>query len=347
MRIATKKATSRITPIGALNHRKSHIGSDEGLGKPSIVFPQWATRCFCGKPMSHREREARECLDYISAGPNSCYFNQEFTKRWTTYNITVKAINDMGSNISDPQFVDLRYLVQPDSPTDLSLKVRQSDGIRYVWAKWSPPPWVDDSTGWQTCNYELRLKPEGGKEWEVHFVGRQTQYKMSHLLPGVKYTVQVRSVTDHYGRSKWSLASSIQVHSGQPPGKPTIIKCRSPEKETFACWWKPGSDGRLPCNYTLLYNKEGEQKYLECPDYTTAGSNSCYFDKKHTKLWITYNITVKATNEMGSSVSDPHYVDVANIGLTGLIALQSKGPTGVSSSTTIQRPQLFGTQPSL
>uniref|UniRef100_A0A8D2IYY7 Prolactin receptor n=1 Tax=Varanus komodoensis TaxID=61221 RepID=A0A8D2IYY7_VARKO len=259
------------------------------------------------------EREARECLDYISAGPNSCYFNQEFTKRWTTYNITVKAINDMGSNISDPQFVDLRYLVQPDSPTDLSLKVRQSDGIRYVWAKWSPPPWVDDSTGWQTCNYELRLKPEGGKEWEVHFVGRQTQYKMSHLLPGVKYTVQVRSVTDHYGRSKWSLASSIQVHSGQPPGKPTIIKCRSPEKETFACWWKPGSDGRLPCNYTLLYNKEGEQKYLECPDYTTAGSNSCYFDKKHTKLWITYNITVKATNEMGSSVSDPHYVDVANI----------------------------------
>ncbi|CAM9106226.1 unnamed protein product [Bubo scandiacus] len=97
------------------------------------------------------------------------------------------------------------------------------------------------------------------------------------------------------------------------PEKPTIIKCRSPEKETFTCWWKPGSDGGHPTNYTLLYSKEGEQEVYECPDYRTAGPNSCYFNKKYTSFWIIYNITVRATNEMGSNISDPHYVDVTYI----------------------------------
>uniref|UniRef100_A0A8C7E340 Prolactin receptor n=2 Tax=Naja naja TaxID=35670 RepID=A0A8C7E340_NAJNA len=99
----------------------------------------------------------------------------------------------------------------------------------------------------------------------------------------------------------------------QPPGKPIFIGCRSPEKETFTCWWKPSSEGSLPKNYTLLYNRERDKKYYECPDYTTAGSNSCYFDKKHTSLWTTYNFTLMAMNEMGSSVADPYYMDVANI----------------------------------
>ena len=35
------------------------------------------------------------------------------------------------------------------------------------------------------------------------------------------------------------------------------------------------------------------------------------------------------------------------LGLTGLISMQSKGPSRVFSSTTVQRHQFFGTQPSL
>ena len=35
------------------------------------------------------------------------------------------------------------------------------------------------------------------------------------------------------------------------------------------------------------------------------------------------------------------------LGLTGLISLQSKGPSRVFSSTTVQKHQFFGTQPSL
>ncbi|XP_061043681.1 prolactin receptor isoform X2 [Eubalaena glacialis] len=110
------------------------------------------------------------------------------------------------------------------------------------------------------------------------------------------------------------LFLNTNLLNGQsPPGKPEIFKCRSPEKETFTCWWKPGADGRLPTNYTLTYRKEGETFSHECPDYKTGGPNSCYFNKKHTSIWTIYIITVNATNQMGSSSSDPRYVDVTYI----------------------------------
>uniref|UniRef100_F6UI00 Prolactin receptor n=1 Tax=Ornithorhynchus anatinus TaxID=9258 RepID=F6UI00_ORNAN len=98
-----------------------------------------------------------------------------------------------------------------------------------------------------------------------------------------------------------------------PPGKPQVDMCRTPNKETFTCWWKPGSDGGLPTNYTLFYNKEGSEVIYECPDYKTGGPNSCYFNKAHTTMWKVYSIFVNATNQMGSNISDTYYADVAYI----------------------------------
>uniref|UniRef100_A0A8C6T105 Prolactin receptor n=1 Tax=Neogobius melanostomus TaxID=47308 RepID=A0A8C6T105_9GOBI len=98
-----------------------------------------------------------------------------------------------------------------------------------------------------------------------------------------------------------------------PPGKPTLTNCRSPEKETFTCWWKPGSDGGLPTIYALFYLKDNSDTLYECPDYHTAGKNSCFFNKNETSVWVNYNITVVATNQIGRTFSDPVDVDVAYI----------------------------------
>ncbi|XP_074923005.1 prolactin receptor [Chelonoidis abingdonii] len=254
-----------------------------------------------------------ECPDYRTAGPNSCYFDKKHTNLWTSYNISVKATNEVGSNISNPHYMDVTSIVQPDPPVNLSLQVIQSAGILYLSAKWSPPPLVDVRSGWLILHYELRLKSEEREEWETIFVGQQAHYKVFKLHPGLKYIVQVHCMLDHGKWSEWSSESYIQIPNGQPPGRPELLRCRSPEKETFTCWWKPGSDGGLPTNYTLFYSKEGDKSINECPDYRTAGPNSCYFDKKHTSLWAIYNITIKANNKMGSNISEPQYVDVTYI----------------------------------
>uniref|UniRef100_A0A7M4FEP1 Prolactin receptor n=1 Tax=Crocodylus porosus TaxID=8502 RepID=A0A7M4FEP1_CROPO len=155
-----------------------------------------------------------ECLDYRTAGPNSCYFDKKHTNLWTTYNITVRATNELGTNISDPHYVDVASIVQPAAPVDLSLEVKQSAGTLYLWAKWSPPPLVNVRLRWLVLSYELRLKPEGKEEWQTVFVGQQTQYKVLKLYHGLKYVVQVRCIPDRGEWSEWSSESYIQIPNG-------------------------------------------------------------------------------------------------------------------------------------
>ncbi|XP_070267946.1 prolactin receptor isoform X2 [Myotis yumanensis] len=153
-----------------------------------------------------------ECPDYKTSGPNSCYFDKKHTSIWTMYIITVNATNQMGSSTSDPHYVDVTYIVEPDPPMNLILEVKHPEDQKpYLWIKWFPPAQVDVRSGWLTLQYEIRLKPEKANEWEVHFAGQQTQFKVLSLYPGKKYLVQVRCKPDHGFWSEWGPEGSIQI----------------------------------------------------------------------------------------------------------------------------------------
>lgn len=84
---------------------------------------------------------------------------------------------------------------------------------------------------------------------------------------------------------------------------------------------------------SLIFSSE---TVYECPDYRTAGENSCFFNKNDTSLWVNYNITVVATNALGKNISEPVEVDVVYIGM--LILYVDFISFTVGSSCTVSPP---------
>ncbi|XP_075444933.1 growth hormone receptor isoform X1 [Ascaphus truei] len=75
-------------------------------------------------------------------------------------------------------------------------------------------------------------------------------------------------------------------------GRPRITQCRSPQQETFTCYWTYGDFHNLssPGLIKLQYRKMGELNWTDCPDNVSAGENSCYFNKTYTSVWVSYCI---------------------------------------------------------
>uniref|UniRef100_A0A8C8RAQ4 Growth hormone receptor n=1 Tax=Pelusios castaneus TaxID=367368 RepID=A0A8C8RAQ4_9SAUR len=82
--------------------------------------------------------------------------------------------------------------------------------------------------------------------------------------------------------------------------RPHFIKCRSPELETFSCHWTNRDFHNLttPGNIQLLYMRRNDEEWKDCPDYVTAGENSCYFNTSYTSIWITYCVKLINKDEV-------------------------------------------------
>ncbi|KAK1157030.1 growth hormone receptor-like [Acipenser oxyrinchus oxyrinchus] len=98
-------------------------------------------------------------------------------------------------------------------------------------------------------------------------------------------------------------------------GRPFFTGCRSPEQETFTCWWDPGAYGNLTGTpaFKVLYSKSGCQDPMQCPDYVTSGENSCYFNETYTSVWTGYCFMICVDTEWGAVNSQPHYFDLLDI----------------------------------
>lgn len=101
-----------------------------------------------------------------------------------------------------------------------------------------------------------------------------------------------------------------------PQRRPHIYYCRSPNMETFTCWWHPvknlSADSDV-FNYSLTYTVGDDHLQQECPDYVSGGPNSCYFDKDHTRVWEMFCMNVTARSSQRTFTSQEHCLDVADI----------------------------------
>ncbi|XP_052015735.1 growth hormone receptor isoform X2 [Apodemus sylvaticus] len=103
-----------------------------------------------------------------------------------------------------------------------------------------------------------------------------------------------------------ALAVSSNTFSGSEgsSGKPRFTKCRSPELETFSCYWTEGDnhDLKVPGSIQLYYARriahKWTQEWKECPDYVSAGENSCYFNSSYTSIWIPYCIKLMTNGDL-------------------------------------------------
>lgn len=91
---------------------------------------------------------------------------------------------------------------------------------------------------------------------------------------------------------------------------------------------KPEVEGNASCP---CVRRKGPKK--ECPDYKTAGPNSCHFDGRHTAVWHVYCMNVTAVTAARNYTSRQHCLDVADIGEgSASVSMETGGGLPLSGS---------------
>ncbi|XP_078531141.1 growth hormone receptor [Lissotriton helveticus] len=90
----------------------------------------------------------------------------------------------------------------------------------------------------------------------------------------------------------WLLLFTLMLFcrtvSLSPNEREPVFRCRSPEQETFTCFWNYGNVRNVTGRVRLMYALGKDFVWAECPDYKSAGENSCYFNSTYTHIWKQY-----------------------------------------------------------
>ncbi|XP_019356812.1 PREDICTED: cytokine receptor-like factor 1 [Gavialis gangeticus] len=155
--------------------------------------------------------EVEECKDYITQGPNSCYFSRVNLCLYLTYEIWVETTSEM----SEKLVVNTEDIAKTEPPTGLT-----AEGFgTHLSVEWQYPPGI--AASFYPLVFELWYQEQGSREWKREpNVGEQISYSLEDVTPGTTYRLQVRCKhADGKGFwSEWSAPITVQLgwHSTEP-----------------------------------------------------------------------------------------------------------------------------------
>ncbi|XP_072513893.1 growth hormone receptor-like isoform X1 [Salminus brasiliensis] len=165
----------------------------------------------------------KECPDYVSGGPNSCYFDTQHTLIWKVYCMKVTARSRRGAFSSEEHCLDVADIVEIDPPFNLTytlMNISEDESGRTAVVSWQYPIAQQVHIGWITLIYELRFRPlSKPNKWKVKERLREPHLELLDLPVG-SYEVQVRcrSKNNHLW-SKWSSPLTIIIPARRLPDR--------------------------------------------------------------------------------------------------------------------------------
>ncbi|XP_066517562.1 prolactin receptor-like [Hoplias malabaricus] len=165
----------------------------------------------------------KECPDYVSGGPSSCYFDTKHTLIWEVYCMNVTAHGRRGSFTSEEHCLDVADIVEIDPPFNLSytlMNISEYESGRTVLVSWQYPIAPQVQIGWITLIYELRFRPlNEPNNWKVKERLREPHLELLNVPVG-SYEVQVRCRSKNNNLwSKWSSPLTIIIPARHLPDR--------------------------------------------------------------------------------------------------------------------------------
>ncbi|KAL1277401.1 hypothetical protein QQF64_024074 [Cirrhinus molitorella] len=165
------------------------------------------------------ESAAQECLDYVSGGINSCFFDAKHTQIWEMYCMNVTAHTSMGPITSKKHCLDVVDIMETDPPFNLTY-IMLNESIAEVGSSilvsWLHPIESVVREGWITPVYKLRYRNLAQTDiWRVTERLREPHAEFLVLPVGTyEFNVRCRS-TNSKNWSAWSESMIVTIN-GRP-----------------------------------------------------------------------------------------------------------------------------------